>query len=112
MLPKAGHQVPLEAGAPWLIFDPGFGKGVLKNRKNILTAPLRACVRQAYVETLPWGLPPEISRGYRLSHGISVWEAEQELPIVFVRRLTHHQVLRCRVDVSQTPLEHTRRIQR
>ena len=45
------------------------------------------------------------------SHGIGLRQTKEALPIVFVRRITHHQVLcRC-IDVSQTPLEHMRHIQ-
>jgi hypothetical protein len=44
-------------------------------------------------------------------HWVGVREAEQELPIVFVRRITHHQVLRHRVEIPQSSLEHARRVQ-
>ena len=43
---RGGHLSP-GAPSPWLIADAKSGTGLLKNRKNTLTAPLRACVRQS-----------------------------------------------------------------
>src|SRR5712691_13019696 len=41
------------APSPWLIADSKSGKGILKNRKNTLTAPLRACVRHNALARTP-----------------------------------------------------------
>ncbi len=35
-----------------------------------------------------------------LPHGVRVRESEEELPIVFVGGITHHQMLRARIDIS------------
>src|ERR1700757_3018890 len=52
--------VSLSPGAPssWLLADPNFGQGIVNNRKNTLTVPLRACVGHGTGHRpAPWGLP-------------------------------------------------------
>jgi hypothetical protein len=52
--------VYLSPGTPssWFFADPKSGKGILKNRKKTLTAPLRACVRLGGSVGPPGRSPP------------------------------------------------------
>src|SRR5262245_35175566 len=77
----------------------------------IAATPGTSCAYTAWLNTGSIAAVRPRLLGVYSPHGVGVREAQHELPIVFVRRLTHHQVLRCRIDIPQTPLEHTRGVQ-
>src|SRR5207247_2555917 len=60
---------------------------------------------------LPWPPAGRAPLCGALPHGVRVREPEEELPIVFVGGITHHQMLGGRIDIPQIALEDTRPVQ-